>query len=299
MAGIFISYRRDDTAGHAGRLFDRLVEHFGRERVFMDVDTIEPGQDFVAVIGERVRSSGAVIVLIGKEWLLAADALGRNRLNDPTDFVRLEIASSLEQGTPVIPVLVEDATMPRAEDLPQPLQALSRHQALTISDARFHAEVADLIRVLQQYVTPSDSAKQLLDRVQKTGRWLTISAAAVVIGILLSGVYWWQAEQDTDKISGQWKAELSAAGEKPLSVLLDLQVAGTRLLGTVSYPTGESGIRDGTRDGNHISFQTQHVPQFETQPVVIPFEGELAGNQLKLVMQTDQNSRRLTAVRTQ
>jgi TIR domain len=298
MAGIFISYRRDDTAGHAGRLYDRLVEHFGRERVFMDVDTIEPGQDFVEVIGERVRSSGAVVVLIGKEWLLA-DASGRNRLNDPTDFVRLEIASSLEQGTPVIPVLVEDASMPRAEDLPQPLQALSRHQALTISDARFHAEVADLIRVLQQYVAPRDTAKHLLDRVQKTGRWLTITAAAVVICILTSGVYWWQAEQDTDKISGRWKAELFAAGEKPLSVLLDLQVTGTKLLGTVSYPTGESGIRDGTRDGNHISFQTQHVPQFETQPVVIRFEGELAGNKLRLVMQTDQNSRRLTAVRTQ
>ena len=97
MPGIFISYRRDDTAGHAGRLFDRLAEHFGRERVFMDVDTIQPGQDFAEVIGERVRSSGAVIVLIGKEWLLATDASGDIRLNDPADFVRLEIVSALQR----------------------------------------------------------------------------------------------------------------------------------------------------------------------------------------------------------
>jgi hypothetical protein len=299
MPGIFISYRRDDTAGHAGRLFDRMIEHFGRERVFMDVDTIQPGQDFAEVIGERVRSSGAVIVLIGKEWLLATDASGNIRLNDPADFVRLEIASALQQSTPVIPVLVEDAAMPRAEDLPQPLQALARHQALTISDARFHAEAADLIRVLERYVPPGEAPPQAPDQTRKPGRWRAATATAVIVCILAAGTYWWHAAQGKGEISGRWQAELSAPGEKPLAVLLDLEAAGTKLLGTVSYPTGESGIRDGIRNGNHISFQTQHIPQFETQPVIIRFEGELAGNELKLVMQTDQGIRRLTAVRTQ
>ena len=298
MPGIFISYRRDDTAGHAGRLFDRMAEHFGRERVFMDVDTIQPGQDFAEVIGERVRSSGAVIVLIGKEWLLATDTAGNIRLSDPADFVRLEIASALQQATPVIPVLVEDATMPRAEDLPQPLQALARHQALAISDARFHAEAADLIRVLEQYVLPG-VAQQAPDRTKAPGRWRAATATAVIVCVLAAGAYWWHTAQGKGEISGRWKAELSAPGEKPLAVFLDLEAAGTKLLGTVSYPTGESGIRDGIRNGNHISFQTQHVPQFETQPVIIRFEGEFAGNELKLVMQTDQGIRRLSAVRTQ
>lgn len=298
MPGIFISYRRDDTAGHAGRLFDRMAEHFGRERVFMDVDTIQPGQDFAEVIGERVRSSGAVIVLIGKEWLLATDPAGNIRLSDPADFVRLEIASALQQATPVIPVLVEDATMPRAEDLPQPLQALARHQALAISDARFHAEAADLIRVLEQYVLPG-VAQQAPDRTKTPRRWRAATATAVIVCVLAAGAYWWHTAQGKGEISGRWKAELSAPGEKPLAVFLDLEAAGTKLLGTVSYPTGESGIRDGIRNGNHISFQTQHVPQFETQPVIIRFEGEFAGNELKLVMQTDQGIRRLSAVRTQ
>ena len=275
-----------------------MAEHFGRERVFMDVDTIQPGQDFAEVIGERVRSSGAVIVLIGKEWLLATDPAGNIRLSDPADFVRLEIASALQQATPVIPVLVEDATMPRAEDLPQPLQALARHQALAISDARFHAEAADLIRVLEQYVLPG-VAQQAPDRTKKPGRWRAATATAVIVCVLAAGAYWWHTAQGKGEISGRWKAELSAPGEKPLAVFLDLEAAGTKLLGTVSYPTGQSGIRDGIRNGNHISFQTQHVPQFETQPVIIRFEGEFAGNELKLVMQTDQGIRRLSAVRTQ
>ena len=275
-----------------------MAEHFGRERVFMDVDTIQPGQDFAEVIGERVRSSGAVIVLIGKEWLLATDPAGNIRLSDPADFVRLEIASALQQATPVIPVLVEDATMPRAEDLPQPLQALARHQALAISDARFHAEAADLIRVLEQYVLPG-VAQQAPDRTKTPRRWRAATATAVIVCVLAAGAYWWHTAQGKGEISGRWKAELSAPGEKPLAVFLDLEAAGTKLLGTVSYPTGESGIRDGIRNGNHISFQTQHVPQFETQPVIIRFEGEFAGNELKLVMQTDQGIRRLSAVRTQ
>jgi len=275
-----------------------MAEHFGRERVFMDVDTIQPGQDFAEVIGERVRSSGAVIVLIGKEWLLATDTAGNIRLSDPADFVRLEISSALQQATPVIPVLVEDATMPRAEDLPQPLQALARHQALAISDARFHAEAADLIRVLEQYVLPG-VAQQAPDRTKTPRRWRAATATAVIVCVLAAGAYWWHTAQGKGEISGRWKAELSAPGEKPLAVFLDLEAAGTKLLGTVSYPTGQSGIRDGIRNGNHISFQTQHVPQFETQPVIIRFEGEFAGNELKLVMQTDQGIRRLSAVRTQ
>jgi hypothetical protein len=114
---------------------------------------------------------------------------------------------------------------------------------------------------------------------------------------LAAAGYWWRAAHDQPEISGRWKAELSAPGEESLPLYLDLEVAGNRLLGTVRYPTGDSGIRDGTREGNRISFQTRHVPQFETEPVVIRFEGQLADSELKLVMQTDQGVRHLTGIR--
>ena len=96
MGGVFISYRRDDTAGYAGRLYDALTAHFGRDLVFIDVDSIRAGQNFVDVIDGWIASCSVVIVLIGKGWLNSADARGR-RLDDPQDFVRLEVASALRQ----------------------------------------------------------------------------------------------------------------------------------------------------------------------------------------------------------
>ena len=91
MARIFISYRRDDSGGWESRLYDRLSQHFGRDNVFMDIDTIEPGLDFVAVIQEAVGSCEALIAVIGRQWLTSTDAVGQRRLDNPEDFVRVEI----------------------------------------------------------------------------------------------------------------------------------------------------------------------------------------------------------------
>jgi len=106
MPGIFISYRREDTAGHAGRLFDRLTQHFGKGRIFMDVSDIEPGTDFVEAIDKAVGSCDILIVVIGREWLTCADPGGHRRLDDPNDFIRLEAATALKRNIRVIPVLV-------------------------------------------------------------------------------------------------------------------------------------------------------------------------------------------------
>lgn len=106
MARIFLSYRREDSGGWAGRLYDRLSQHFGDEHVFMDVDTIELGLDLVEVIQQAVRSCDVLLALIGRQWLTVADAMGRPRLANPKDFVRLEIATALARNIRVIPVLV-------------------------------------------------------------------------------------------------------------------------------------------------------------------------------------------------
>src|SRR2546422_8697286 len=118
MPHFFISYRRDDSGGYAGRLYDRLSAHFGAECVFMDIDTIEAGTDFVAVIENAISQCDILLVLIGQRWLSITDAAGQRRLDNPEDFVRLEVQTGLESNIRVIPVLAGGAKMPRAQGLP-------------------------------------------------------------------------------------------------------------------------------------------------------------------------------------
>lgn len=147
---IFISYRRDDSSGYAGRLFDRLSAHFGRPNVFMDIEALEPGADFVEGIDRAMASCEALVVLIGTEWLSATDAKGRRRLDNPNDFIRLEVANALQRELLVLPVLVNDATMPTEEELPPPLAPLARRQAHELSNTRWEYDVGRLIDVLER-----------------------------------------------------------------------------------------------------------------------------------------------------
>lgn len=148
MDGIFISYRRDDAAGYAGRLYDGLSSHFGTDQVFMDVEGIELGTDFVTAIERAVGSCKVLIVVIGDEWLSTTDAAGRRRLDDPHDFVRLETRVALERGIRVVPVLVGGALMPRADELPDELKPLARRQAIEISHKQWESSTRELIRAL-------------------------------------------------------------------------------------------------------------------------------------------------------
>src|SRR5512144_677158 len=147
---IFISYRRDQDAGFAGRLFDRLERTFRRKALFMDVDSIAPGQDFVSILEARVAQCDVLLALIGRGWLTATDEIGRRRLDNAEDFVRIEIATALTQAKRVIPVLIDDVPMPRSEDLPKELKPLVRRQAARLSHDRFKADSGRLIRALKQ-----------------------------------------------------------------------------------------------------------------------------------------------------
>jgi TIR domain len=149
-AKLFINYRREDTAPYAGRLYDRLTAHFSEDQVFMDIDQIEPGEDFVEVINRKVGTCDIAIVAIGPNWLHAADASGKRRLDDEEDFVRMEIVAALQRNIRVIPVLVDRAQMPRKQDLPEPLAPLSRRNAIELSETRFHADVNRLIEVIER-----------------------------------------------------------------------------------------------------------------------------------------------------
>ena len=154
---VFISYRRDDSGYAAGRLFDRLSQHFGSDRIFMDIDTIELGDDFVHVIETAVTSSDVVISIIGSQWLSATNAEGRRRLDDPNDFVRLEIASALDKGVDIIPILLEGVEMPLPEQLPETLKPLTRRNGISVSNMRFNADVDRLIRGIEAIFDARDS----------------------------------------------------------------------------------------------------------------------------------------------
>jgi hypothetical protein len=160
MARVFISYRREDSAGHAGRLYDRLAQHFGAHQLFMDVDTIEPGVDFVEVIQSAVGACDVLLAIIGKRWLTSADATGKRRLDNPQDFVRLEIEAALDRGIRVVPLLVHGAAMPRADELPDGLSRLARRNAFEVSDHRFRFDTEQLIATLERdlSVTPDTSS---------------------------------------------------------------------------------------------------------------------------------------------
>ncbi|MGH9120079.1 MAG: toll/interleukin-1 receptor domain-containing protein, partial [Acidimicrobiales bacterium] len=151
MSGIFICYRRTDSAPWAGRVYDSLVRDWGEDHVFMDVDTIAPGEDFRAVIAETVANSDVVLVVIGPDWVTAADPDGGRRLDDEGDIHRTEVVSALRSSVRVIPVLVGGAHMPKVADLPEGLKDLAFRNAVVLEDRRFGSDVRALHKALVRF----------------------------------------------------------------------------------------------------------------------------------------------------
>ena len=159
-AKLFINYRREDTRHAAGRLYDRLMQRFGEDQVFMDIDQIEPGEDFVEVINRKVGTCDIAIIAIGPHWLGATDQSGKRRLDDEEDFVRMEIVAALQRNIRVIPVLIDGARMPGRHDLPEALASLCRRNAIELSETRFHADVNRLIDAIEKSFTVVEKSKE-------------------------------------------------------------------------------------------------------------------------------------------
>lgn len=150
MAAIFISYRRIDSKAYAGRLFDRLNQHFGEDHVFMDVEGgIQRGEDFASALQRAVESVDAMIILIGRQWLTCSGPNGQRRIDQPDDWVRQETAIALRRGILVLPVLVDGASMPVEAELPEDIRLLARRQASEISDTRWGYDVSQIIATLE------------------------------------------------------------------------------------------------------------------------------------------------------
>jgi hypothetical protein len=151
---VFISYRREDASYPASWLADSLASHLGADRIFMDIGSIEPGDDFAEVITTAVGACAVLLVVIGDHWLMATDQAGHRRLEDPSDFVRLEIEGALARDVRVIPVLVNGARMPHPEQLPESIARLGRLQAQELSHKEFSAGIGQLLKVLDGTADP-------------------------------------------------------------------------------------------------------------------------------------------------
>jgi hypothetical protein len=178
---IFISYRREDAAGDAGRLADHLHRRFGKAQVFLDIDTIDPGTDFVRVLESSLKETAAVLVVIGPRWTALRDESGVRRLDSPHDFVRLEVEAALGRDIPVVPVLVQGAPMPRIEDLPASLASLVTRQAAALDHAEFHDDAERLCDRLEGVMGRSST------RLGAWRRWWPAAALVAAMAVGLAG----------------------------------------------------------------------------------------------------------------
>ena len=175
---IFINYRREDSIGTAGRLHDRLTQTFGQNNVFMDVDSIPAGIDFAADLNREVAQCDVVLVVIGPEWLNAKDESGGRRLDNPDDFVVIEIAAALTRDIPVIPVLVDGARIPKVSELPDAIKPLARRNAVEVRNAQFGRDAQSLIEKIQGPLIGGPTLRR-----PWRGKALAGGAALLIIGV--------------------------------------------------------------------------------------------------------------------
>lgn len=180
MPEIFVSYRRDDTGGHARSLFTQLNQRFA-DRVFLDWEGIDIGEDFVAKLEAIGQNCRVLLALIGPRWLNAADAAGQRRIMSPADHVRREIERALERGIPVVPVLFDGAAMPGDAELPASLRPLALRNAVSVTNANFGADMERLIRGLEELL--GESQATVIHAVRKEDDWTSSTAFGKQVSI--------------------------------------------------------------------------------------------------------------------
>jgi len=238
---IFLSYRRDETSGHSGRLFDALSQRLGRRNVFQDVTGIEPGVDFTEAITRALDECDAVLAVIGPGWSTAATLDGQRRLDEADDYVRLELATALARDTRVIPVLVGGAPLPTRADLPVDLQGLAERQAVVLHDETWPQDVDGLVARLRGHTPAPRSSHR---------RRLLIGAAAAVIliAVVVTWLTWPSAGSDD---SSTPPPPCSTAADEPIPLRSPSPAAdvpktgdpGAESTGPLRFEVEKAGVR--------------------------------------------------------
>ncbi|MGM9489367.1 toll/interleukin-1 receptor domain-containing protein [Ideonella sp. YS5] len=280
---IFLSYRRDDAAGHARAIGGELARRFGADRVFIDVDDIAAGQGFAEVIEQAVVGAAVLLVLIGPRW--QGEREGHpSRLFDAGDFVRREVAVALRRGVRVIPLLLDGARMPTADELPPDMQALAGRQALEIDHGRYAADVERLQAELQTLLGSPGAGPHPPGR---RAAW----AAAGVLGLALAGAGLWHGREPArPAINGQWVAEV--AYDWPganYRESFDFEGGGTDLRGSAAFLGVARGVEQGQVAGHGLSFVTRSAELGGAQ-TVHRYSGQLVDGEIRFSMLTEGGS---------
>ncbi len=305
MTGIFICYRRQDSAPYAGRICDRLSGRFGKDAVFMDVDDIAPGTDFTdftRAIARTLDQARVLLAVIGPAWLDAAGPDGGRRLGDPADYVRQEIAHALNSGMRVVPLLVGRAAMPAEARLPPDLAPLARLNALEIGDARFEQDMAALIALIEEEdaatsaAAPAGAARGRA--VRRIGGIAAMLAAAAGAGFWL-----WYAppavppearQEPDDRFAGTWQARVAYPWGITRDETFRLSVHAGRVSGSAGFVGLERTIVEGSTRGERIEFVTRSEEILSGEPVralTHRYRGTLeADGTLRLVLETEGGS---------
>jgi hypothetical protein len=326
MPGVFISYRREDSAAYAGRLFDILSTEFGTQNTFMDVDDIKGGDNFTTVIDRSLDGSDALLAVIGTRWLTVTEQNGQRRLDNPSDFVRVEIGKALQRGIRVIPVLVGGATLPRPDELPDNLKALCERQAMEVRDSHFHADVKELTDVLHRTLHGTGFP------VGGTNLKRLIPALIVGVAIVIGGLLFVQrhrmsssapaalADQQpmqstgstqpsapravagTDKsterqadVAGDWEATVKYDWGDAYHEWFVFEVDGQELSGTAGFlgTSKDKGrpIWEGKITGDRISFMTKSLVSLSGDDKTYEdkhyYKGTVKGDTIEFTMVTD------------
>ena len=272
---IFISYRRDESASYAGRIHERLKSLFGADSVFMDFDDLKPGEEFGPAIESAVDSSDVLLVLIGKRWVNYRNAGGQRRIDDPQDFVRMEIAGGLKRKVRVIPVLLNDASMPSEADLPSDLKPLIRHQAIELSDERWDYDLARLLNAL---------------RPRRRRRLTTAVAMAGIVMLVAMGlVFYGRRLPAGGEVNGRWTADIKYEFTDTLTEIFVFETSTENVRGTASFLKVPRPILNGKLQANRISFTTRTFEESagQSREAMHSYEGTVQGDEIRFVVQTD------------
>jgi hypothetical protein len=267
---IFLSYRREDTSGYAGRIYDQLIERFSSEKVFMDLDAIHPGSDFIEAIERALDECDVFVVLIGRRWLNCTDPDDRRRLDNPEDFVRLELEAALRRGITIIPLLVHQAKMPTLAELPSSVSGLARRQALELSDRHWHRDILTFLEQLESLQTQEAVAhgaeqdcgsapSQMAARLQQTisGKiipLITIVVLFILAAIVLALTNWFRVDNQPKAVS---------AGTLLPSIPVGVEPSGIEEGGGFVWTSNSGGTvsRIDPRDGTVVNIDVGGKPK--------------------------------------
>jgi hypothetical protein len=273
---IFISYRRSDSPGDSGRLFDRLNAIFPGA-IFMDVTSIEPGVEWDDEIARFLSQTDACIVVIGKGWLNATDEDGHRRLDNPHDVVREEIAAVLRRKLRVVPVLVGGASMPAERDLPDDLKALCRRHAIELNPQHWNEGVQRLLQALEAAVSPSGQPQPKAPHPPANRLPLWLAGAGVLLVAIAGGVWYSTGHSvaapdnanattsnSAASFAGNWRAVINTSGQRldedleiyPDHSLRFLAENTTAAVGKWQYDSGTDSLEatDATNLKDNVQF---------------------------------------------